>query len=346
MISWGGFMNKSGECVLGVDVGGTKTAFGYVDRSGRCLGSGVMPTDSQFPVAHFFRRLHEQAAALLTSLGGAPLAGIGIAAPNANYFTGTIHGPANLKWDFVDIVGEMRRYYQVPIATTNDANAVAIGEMLFGAAKGMRDFIAITLGTGMGSGIVVNGELVYGADGLAGELGHVPVSTHSGRECGCGLLGCLETYASATGITRTAMELMATRRAPSALRAIPFDQLNSKLLFELARKGDALALEAFDLTGRILGSKLADMVLFSRPEAIILFGGLAGAGDLIFNPTLRAMDENLPVAFKGKVALLPSGVAGTDAAILGAGALIWNELRKQGTPLASPLAARGTAPAN
>lgn len=345
MDAWGGSMGAYGDLVLGVDVGGTNTAYGYVDRAGRCLGAGVMPTDSQFPVAQFFRRLHEQAAALLSGLGeGHGLAGVGIAAPNANYFTGTIETPSNLKWDFVNIVGEMRRYYPGPIATTNDANAVAIGEMLFGAAKGMRDFIAITLGTGLGSGIVVNGELVYGADGLAGELGHLPVTTHSGRECGCGLLGCLETYASATGITRTAMELMATRRAPSALRSIPFDQLSSKLLCELARKGDALCLEAFDITGRILGAKLADMILFTRPEAIILFGGLAGAGDLIFNPTRRAMDENLPVAFKGKVALLPSGVAGTDAAILGAGALIWNELRKQENPLGSPVPARGTEP--
>ena len=331
MVPWGGFMETSGDLVLGVDVGGTKTAYGYVDGSGKCLGSGVMATDSQFPVGHFFRRLHENAAALLSSLGpGHALAGIGFAAPDANYFTGTIESPANLKWDFVDITGEMGRYCAVPIATTNDANAVAIGEMLFGAAKGMRDFIAITLGTGVGSGVVVNGEVVYGADGMAGELGHLPVTTHSGRECGCGLLGCLETYASATCMTRTATELMATRRAPSALRSIPFDQLTSKLLFEHARKGDALALEAFAITGRILGSKLADMVLFTRPEAIILFGGLAGAGELIFNPTRQAMDENLPKAFKGKVALLPSGVMGTEAAILGAGALIWNELRKRG----------------
>jgi len=340
-------MEPSGDYVLGVDIGGTKTAYGYVDLAGRCLGTGVMPTDSQFPVADFFRRLHEHAAALLAGLGlvRAP-AGIGIAAPNANYFTGTIEQPSNLKWDFVNLVEEMARYYPVPIATTNDANAVAIGELLFGAAKGMRDFIAITLGTGVGSGIVVNGELVYGADGLAGELGHLPVTTRTGRECGCGLLGCLETYASASGIVRTALELMALRRAPSALRGIPFDQLSSLVLYEKALQGDALALEAFEATGRVLGAKLADMVLFTRPEAIILFGGLAKAGDLIFKPTLRAMDESLPHAFKGKVALLPSGVTGTDAAILGAGALIWNELRKRGNPLGSPVPARGTERTN
>jgi glucokinase len=338
---WGGAMAASGELVLGVDIGGTKTAYGYVDPSGRCLGAGVMPTDSQFPVAHFFRRLHDHAAALLTGLGeGWTLAGIGIGAPEANAFTGTIDHPANLKWECVNLIEEMGRYYPLPIATTNDANAVAIGELLFGAGKGMRDFIAITLGTGVGSGIVVNGELVYGADGMAGELGHLPVTDRSGRECGCGQLGCLETYASASGIVRTAVELMATRRAPSPLRAIPFDLLTSKMLFEKASQGDALALEAFEVTGRILGAKLADMVLFTRPEAIILFGGLAAAGELIFKPTQRAMEASLPPFVKGKVALLPSGLAGTDAAILGAGALIWNELRKRGNALGSPVPAR------
>jgi glucokinase len=317
------------EVVLGIDIGGTKTAYGYVDASGRCLGAGVIPTDSHLPAADFFRRLNERAAALLAGLGAdLELAGIGIAAPNAEPRTGTITRPANLEWDSVNLVEEMGRYHRVPMAATNDANAVAIGEMLFGAARGMRDFIAVTLGTGVGSGIVANGELVHGADGLAGELGHLPVAGRTGRECGCGQLGCLETYASASGITRTAMELLALRRAPSALRAIPFDRLDSLALFELARQGDPLALEAFDLTGRILGAKLADMVLFSRPEAIILFGGVAAAGELIFAPARRAMEENLFPGFKGKVALLASGVAGADAAILGAGALIWNDLSR------------------
>ena len=338
---WGGAMDASGELVLGVDIGGTKTAYGYVDHSGKCLAAGVMATDSKFPVAHFFRRLHDHAAALLTGLGdGWTLVGVGIGAPEANYYTGTIDHPANLKWDFVNLVEEMGRYYPLPIATTNDANAVAIGELLFGAGKGMRDFIAVTLGTGVGSGIVANGELVNGFDGMAGELGHLPVTGRSGRECGCGQLGCLETYASASGIVRTAVELMATRRAPSSLRAIPFDQLTSRALFEKASQGDALALEAFEVTGRILGEKLAEMVLITRPEAIILFGGLARAGELIFKPTQRAMAASLPHFFKGKVALLPSGVAGTDAAILGAGALIWNELRKRGNALGSPVPAR------
>lgn len=323
--------------VLGVDVGGTNTAYGYVDAAGRCLGSGSMPTDSHRPPADFFQRLHQHAEALLATLEpGHPLAGVGVAAASANYYTGAIERPTNLKWERVDIVAELHRHYPVPVAVTNDANAVALGELLFGAGRGMRDFIAITLGTGLGSGVVVNGELVYGADGLAGELGHLPVTTHTGRECGCGLRGCLETYASATGIVRTALELMAERRAPSPLRAIPCDRLTSLILFEEAGRGDALALEAFDRTGRILGAKLADMVLFTRPEAIILFGGLAGAGELLFKPTREALDGNLPDIFKGKIPLLPSGVPGVDAAILGAGALIWTELRKQGNPPGRP----------
>lgn len=331
----GGAMDTSGAWVLGIDVGGTNTAYGFVDAEGRCLGSGVMATASHRPAEAFFARLHERAEALRASLDpGHPLAGIGVAAASANYYTGAIERPCNLDWDHVDLVAGLGRHYPLPVATTNDANAVALGEMLFGAARGMRDFIAITLGTGVGSGVVVNGQLVYGADGLAGELGHLPASGHTGRECGCGLRGCLETYASATGIVRTALELMALRRAPSPLRSIPPDQLTSRTLHDAARQGDALAVEAFAWTGRILGAKLAEMVLYTRPEAIILFGGLAGAGELIFQPTQVAMDANLPDIFKGKIPLLPSGVPGTDAAILGAGALIWNELRKlpSGTP--------------
>jgi glucokinase len=214
--------------------------------------------------------------------------------------------------------------------TAGRGEAPAPCELWFGAGRGLRDFIAITLGTGLGSGIVVNGDVVYGADGLAGELGHLPVTTHTGRECGCGLLGCLETYVSATGVTRTATELMAIRRIPSVLRAVAFDQLTSLAVCRAARSGDELALETFEITGRILGAKLADMVLFTRPEAIILFGGLARAGALIFDPARRAMDANLPAPFKGQVRLLPSGVTDADAAILGAGALIWNQLRPPG----------------
>ena len=323
-------MEPATNLVLGVDIGGTNTAFGLVDRAGRCAAQDSMPTEGARPAAAFFRRLHDRGAALLEGLGpGHALAGIGIAAPNGNFFTGTIENPPNLSWSFVDVAAEVARHDRVPVATTNDANAVAIGEMLFGAARGMRDFIAITLGTGLGSGIVVNGELVYGADGLAGELGHLPATTRSGRECGCGKLGCLETYASATGITRTALELMAIRRGPSALRAVAPARLDSRLIGEAAAAGDALALEAFDRTGRILGARLADMVMLNRPEAIILFGGLAAAGELIFAPTRRALAEGLPPGYRGQVALLPSGLPGNAAAILGAGAVIWQMLERR-----------------
>jgi glucokinase len=321
-------MTATKDLVLGVDLGGTNTSFGLVDRSGRCLARGTMATDSRFPVTHFFQRLHENSQALLAGLTGEhALAGIGIGAPDANHFTGTIEHPPNLEWDFVDVPSELARYYPVPVAVTNDAKAVALGEMLFGAAKGMQDFIAITLGTGLGSGIVVNGELVYGYDGLAGEMGHLAVTHRSDRECGCGRVGCLETYASATGIVRTVLELMANRRAPSALSQVPSHKLTAKLIFEAAQNQDALAREAFEVTGRVLGAKLADMVLLNRPQAIILFGGLTEAGDMIFDPTRRSMDASLPADCRGKVPLLPSAFNGSEAAILGAGALIWTELQ-------------------
>jgi glucokinase len=326
-------MTATADLVLGVDLGGTNTAFGLVDLSGQCLARGTMATDSRFPVAQFFQRLHENSQALLAGLkGGQALAGIGIGAPNANPFTGTIEHPPNLQWDFVDVRAELARYGPFPVAVTNDANAVALGEMLFGAAKGMRDFIAITLGTGLGSGIVVNGELVYGSDGLAGEMGHLTVTPRSDRECGCGRVGCLETYASATGIVRTALELMSIRRAPSVLGRIPSAELTSRLIFEAAQSQDALAREAFEVTGRVLGAKLADMVLLNRPQAIILFGGLAEAGNLIFDPTRRAMDASLPADCRGKVPLLPSALDGSEAAILGAAATIWTELRGKVPP--------------
>jgi len=330
MEAWGGPVDPSAQLVLGIDLGGTKTAFGYVDRAGLCHARAAIPTDSALPAAQFFGRLHEQAAALWSNLAGEhELAGIGMAAPDVNGLTCAIEHPTNLKWETVDLRAELGRYYQVPIAAANDANAVAVGELRFGAGRGMRDFIVITLGTGLGSGIVANGELVLGADGKAGELGHLPVAERSGRECGCGLLGCLETYASATGITRTATELLAQRRAPSALRAIPFDRLTSLILFEQARAGDPLALEAFEITGRILGAKLADLALVTRPEAFILFGGLAGAGELLFNPTRRALEENLPPFYRGRTQLLASGIPGADAAILGAGAMAWDHLGKR-----------------
>jgi len=321
------------ELVLGIDIGGTNTTLGAVDRSGRCLAETAMLTRSEQPPETFFRRLQRTAQALWDGLPkGHRLAGIGVGAPNGNYYRGTIEAPPNLSWDFVDVRKEMAAYWDVLVAVTNDANAAAFGELMFGAGQGMRDFIVITLGTGLGTGIVVNGDLVHGFSGFAGELGHTIVE-YGGRPCGCGLLGCLETYASATGIRVTARELLAARPEPSALRGLAEPQLTSKAIFEAAQAGDPISLEAFAITGRILGRKLADAVAHTSPEAIFLFGGLARAGALIFEPTRQAMEENLYSVFRGTVQVLPSGVPQGQAAILGAAALIWKELAKY-APLA------------
>jgi glucokinase len=320
-------MNQK-EVVLGVDIGGTNTAFGYVDREGNLLAEAVMPTEAHRPSEEFFERLHTQAEILFGSMReNFMLAGIGLGAPNGNYYKGTIEQPPNLSWKYVDVVAALKRWYSIPIVLTNDANAAALGEQLFGAAKGMKDFIVITLGTGLGSGIVANGELIYGHDGFAGELGHTIVDPN-GRLCGCGRHGCLETYASASGICRTVDELLKVPAPPSELREMNPKTITSKRIFEAAQRGDQLALEAFDLTGKYLGLKLADSVAHTSPEAIILFGGLAGAGDFIFVPTKKYMEEYLLAIFKNKVRLLPSGLPKGNSAILGAAALIWKELQK------------------
>jgi glucokinase len=316
------------EVVLGVDIGGTNTKYGYVDKSGNLVADGEMLTEAQRPAEEFFKRLHTEAENLLAlKKDQLKLVGIGLGAPNGNYYKGTIEQPPNLSWKYVDVVATLRRWYSIPVALTNDANAAALGEMLFGAAKGMKDFIVITLGTGLGSGIVSNGELIYGHDGFAGEIGHTIVDPN-GRQCGCGRRGCLETYASASGIRRTMEELLKKPTPPSELRQIDFEQVTSKRIFEAAQRGDKLALEAFELTGRYLGLKLADSIAYTSPEAIILFGGLAAAGDFIFSPTKKYMEEYLLGIFKNKVRLLPSSLPKGNAAILGAAALMWKQLLK------------------
>jgi glucokinase len=318
------------KIVLGVDIGGTNTKFGYVDQDGRCRASASMTTDSHQPPDLFFARLHENAGILFTALQqDCILVGIGIGAPNANYHKATIEHPPNLEWDYVDVRAGLGKYYEVPIAITNDAKAAAIGEMLFGAARGMKDFIVITLGTGLGSGIVSNGTLVYGADGFAGEVGHSIVDPN-GRECGCGRRGCLETYCSATGLCRTVQELICNTNQASELRAISSTQLTSETVYEAALRSDPLALQAFEFTGHMLGLKLSDSVAHLSPEAIILFGGLASAGDLIFEPTRRSLEKHLFPAFRNKVKLIPSKLTSGNTAILGASAFIWNLLHPQG----------------
>lgn len=315
------------DVTLGVDIGGTNTVFGYVDRSGRCVADSLMPTNAHEPSERFFTRLHNAAEELFEPIADqCTLKGIGIGAPNANYYKGTIEEPPNLNWGFVDVISTMKKYYHVPIALTNDANAAALGEMLFGAAKGMKDFIVITLGTGLGSGIVANGAMIYGSDGFAGEIGHTTVNP-DGRVCGCGRQGCLETYASASGIRRTVLELLCTETVESELREIAFNDLTAEMVSEAARHGDPIACKAFEITGEILGLKLADAVEHLSPEAIVLFGGLAKAGDLLFEPTRRSLEKHLLNIFRNKVKILPSGLTGGNSAVLGASALIWNELK-------------------
>jgi len=318
---------QNSDLVLGIDIGGTKTAFGFVNHTGIMISSASMPTDAGDSAETFVSRLHqliEEVRAGLPSLH--QLRGIGIGAPNANHHRGTIEKPVNLNWgESVDLVALIRRYYDIPIAITNDANAAAIGEMLFGNALGMKHFLVITLGSGLGSGIVTDGRLLYGASGFAGELGHIVVDPE-GRQCGCGKKGCLETYVSATGLRRTVLTLLAERRDPSPLRTISYHKMTAKRIYDLAVEGDPIALEAFDRTALILGLKLADAVAHTSPEAIFLAGGLAAAGDLLLQPTQRYMNDYLYRAYRGTVKLMPSGMETGKSAILGAAALIWSEL--------------------
>jgi glucokinase len=312
---------------LGIDIGGTNTALGYVDRHGVCLAESSIATHAEEAAALLVARLAVTARELLAPLAGpCAVKAVGIGAPNANYHHGTVVDPPNLGWKGeTPLAALMKERFDVPVFVTNDANAAALGEMRFGAARGMRDFIVITLGTGLGSGIVCNGGLVYGADGFAGEIGHTTVDPH-GRSCGCGRRGCLETYASATGICRTVFELLCDGRDDSQFRGVAFRDLTARDVADAARRGDPVALAAFAFTGRVLGAKLADSVAHTSPEAIILAGGLAHAGDLIFEPTRASMEDHLLGVFKGKVKLLPSDMPKGNGAVLGAAALSWTEL--------------------
>lgn len=315
------------DVVLGIDIGGTNSAFGLVDREGSLLLEGSVPTRGHGDLITYVRSM---GAMLKTRLQSSPveyhLLGVGIGAPNGNYYNGTIEFAPNLEWKGILPLRELfTAEFSVPAAVTNDANAAAIGEMLFGGARNMHDFIIITLGTGLGSGIVANGQLVYGHDGFAGEIGHTIVDP-DGRQCGCGRKGCLETYASASGIRRTVFRLLSDSIAESELRAIAFCDLTAAMITEAARHGDPIALDAFEMTGRLLGMKLADAVAHTSPEAIFLFGGLANAGEFIFRPTQKWMEEYMLNIFKNKVALLPSGLKDKNVAVLGAAALIWKEI--------------------
>jgi glucokinase len=317
------------EVVLGIDIGGTNTVFGFVDKEGKQIAESSVPTNRDEYASFLFARLFAKVKDIYQGISGKyTLIGIGIGAPNANYYKGTVELPPNLNWGVVNILEIVKQYYDLPAAITNDANAAAIGEMEFGAAKGMKNFIVITLGTGVGSGIVVDGKLVYGHDGFAGEIGHSTVFLN-GRQCGCGKKGCLEAYTSASGIKRTYYELLSNSREESVLCKIAFDDLNSIMIYEAAMNGDKIALETFEYTAKILAVKLADAVAHTSPEAIFLYGGIATAGDLLFTPTKKYMDEYLLGIFKNKVKLLPSGLKNGETAVLGASALIWNELKNK-----------------
>lgn len=320
------------ELVLGIDIGGTNTKFGFVDQKGAVFGESSSPTWGYPEFDDYLAQLHKQIDAAKAFLGfESKIVGVGIGAPNGNYYQGTIEEAPNLEWQgTVPFVEKIKKYFPAqPVVLTNDANAAAIGEMTFGVAKNMQDFIVFTLGTGLGSGIVANGRLIYGHDGFAGELGHTLVNVF-GRQCGCGRKGCLETYVSATGIKRTVYKLLADYTTESTLRGIAYDKLSARMITEAAIAGDFIARQAFEYTGRVLGMKLADTVAHFSPEAIILFGGLVNAGEHLLRPTRHHMEENMMNIYKGKVKLLVSGLQDKNAAVLGASALAWQKLAANG----------------
>ena len=311
--------------VVGIDVGGQTSKIGVVDARGTVLAQTVIRTDNHDVVDLFIAELAEAVKKVIKEAGvEGKVRGIGVGAPNGNYYTGTIENAPNLSWghnrvEFAKLLSEAMG--GMPVALTNDANAAAVGEMTYGAARGMKNFIMITLGTGVGSGIVINGEVVYGHDGFAGELGHTAAVRNNGRACGCGKTGCLETYASATGVARTAREWLELSDEPSVLRNL--DSIASKDVFDAAKDGDKLALKIFEFTGKILGRSFADFVAFSAPEAIVLFGGLARAKEFLNDPIEEAMNANLLPMWKNKVKVIYSQLKESDAAILGASALAW-----------------------
>ena len=316
-------MNSS--YVVGIDVGGQTSKIGVVDARGTVLAQTVIRTDTYNTVAPYIAELAEAVKKVIAEAGvEGKVRGIGVGAPNGNYYTGTIEAAPNLAWgrsrvEFAKLLSEAMG--GLPVALTNDANAAAVGEMTYGAARGMKNFIMITLGTGVGSGIVINGEVVYGHDGFAGELGHTTAVRNNGRSCGCGRSGCLEAYCSAMGVARTAREWLELSDEPSLLRNC--DSIASKDVYDAAKEGDKLALKVFEFTGKILGRSLADFIAFSAPEAIVLFGGLARAKEFLTEPILESMNANVLPLWKNKVELVYSQLKESDAAILGASALAW-----------------------
>jgi glucokinase len=318
-------MNK--PYVLGLDMGGTNSVLGVVDARGHVLGRTSIKTQAYKDINDYVNALYEEAQKIIEPLGGMEMVrGIGAGVPNGNYYTGYIQEAMNLPWQTVPFAQLVSDRFGMPCRITNDANAADMGEMTYGAAKGMKNFIMITLGTGVGSGIVIDGNVVYGHDGFAGELGHTcAVRGENARPCNCGKIGCLEAYASATGVARTAKEILTSTTKDTILRQLDVDNITSKDVYDAAEQGDEVAKEIFDFTGTILGQQLADFIAFSAPEAIVLFGGLTKSGDWIKRPIEEAMNKNVLPLWRNKVKVLFSDLKEADAAVLGASALAWSE---------------------
>lgn len=333
--------------VIGIDLGGTNTVFGIVDARGVVIASSSIKTGKHANFDDYIEELYQVLSNLIkTNDAVDKIHGIGIGAPNANYYTGMIEDAVNLPWSSpIDLAGKLSEKFGLPVAVTNDANAAAIGEMTYGVARGLKDFIMITLGTGVGSGIVINGQVVYGHDGFAGELGHITMKRNNGRLCGCGRTGCLEAYCSATGVARTAREFLEVRNEPSLLRNLPIEDITSKDVYDAAVAGDKLAQDIFEYTGDILGQAFADMTVFSSPQAFVLFGGLAKSGEFLLRPLRNSMDRNMMSIFKGKPKILLSELKEADAAILGASALGWEAKPRTATVEAPVAPAASAAPA-
>ncbi len=313
--------------VIGLDLGGTNSVFGIVNAEGKVLAETSVKTRGHGPNPEdYVKDCVEALKPIIEEVGGIEqIRAMGIGAPNGNYYTGCIEYAPNLPWamEKIPLAELFKQALGIPVAMTNDANAAAIGEMAYGAAKGMKNFIMITLGTGVGSGIVCDGKMVYGSDGLAGELGHVIVEPHDGRPCGCGRKGCLETYCSATGVARTAREILSTTDKPTLLRNIPADMIESKDVSIAAGKGDEVAKSIMEFTGNMLGQACANFACFNSPEAFIFFGGLTKAGNLIMDPIKRAFEANILKCYEGKAKILVSQLDDAKAAVLGASALGW-----------------------
>lgn len=320
------------EFAIGIDIGGTTTKYGIVNHRGEISHRGDIVTTGYADIHDYIEALYHELKPAINDAGGMQyIKGIGMGAPNGNYYTGTIEYAPNLQWRGVIPMAKLiSEKFKKPCTLTNDANAAAMGELMYGAARGMKDFIMITLGTGVGSGIIANGQMIYGHDGFAGELGHTTVLPGGRIHWGTGLRGSLEAYASATGIAITAKEYLDERtEVHSLMRETPHDQITSKTVYEAAIKGDGLALEVFEFTGKVLGISLANSIMFSSPEAIILFGGVIKAGKILLDPVRKNMEENLLPIFRNKVKLLFSELKESDAAILGASALVWERKKDE-----------------